>query len=78
MIKNYSFILFIAFFIISGCSGDDDQTNAPPASNTSTTTNKEHFASDLKRSMDQAEGVEQLLQQGTDQRQREIDAQTQQ
>lgn len=70
MTNNYFFMLLITSFLISGCSSSNDE----PVTNT---TNKEHFASDQKRALDKAKTVEQLLQDGADQRQRDIDEQTQ-
>ena len=69
MITKYSYILFITLFLISGCSSSSDETSTE-------TIQKEHFASDQKRALDKAKGVEQLLQDNADQRQREIDEQT--
>ena len=62
--------------MLSGCSGDNEQASEAAVTEETTSTPKEHFASDLKRSLDQAKSVEQLLQQGVDQRQLEIEAQT--
>ena len=69
--NKYFLILSITLFSITGCSSNNDDPVV-------TTTNKEHFASDQKRALDQAKGVEQLLQDGADQRQREIEEQTRQ
>ena len=69
MTYKYSFILLITFTLTSGCSGGSDET-------TTEATTKEHFASDQKRALDKANTVEQLLQDGADQRQRDIEEQT--
>ena len=70
MMNKYSFILLISSFLISGCSGSNDEASTK-------TTSKEHFASDQKRALDSAKSVEQLLQDNADQRQRDIDEQSQ-
>ena len=69
MINKYFLILSLTFILITGCSSNNDEP-------VTSTTTKEHFASDQKRALDQAKGVEQLLQDGADQRQREIEEQT--
>ena len=69
MIYKYPFILLITFTLTAGCSNSSDET-------TTEATTKEHFASDQKRALDKAKTVEQLLQDGADQRQRDIEAQT--
>ena len=67
MIYKYLFILLIT--LTAGCSSGNDET-------TTEATTKEHFASDQKRALDKAKTVEQLLQEGADQRQRDIEEQT--
>ncbi len=69
MIYKYPFILLITFTLTAGCSGGGDET-------TTEATTKEHFASDQKRALDKAKTVEQLLQDGADQRQHDIEEQT--
>lgn len=69
MIYKLPFILLITFSLTAGCSNSSDET-------TTETTTKEHFASDQKRALDKAATVEQLLQDGADQRQRDIEEQT--
>jgi len=69
MTYKYPFILLITFSVTVGCSGGSDET-------TTEATTKEHFASDQKRALDKAKTVELLLQDGADQRQRDIDEQT--
>ena len=69
MIYKYPFILLITFTLTAGCSNSSDETATEAMT-------KEHFASDQKRALDKAKTVEQLLQDGADQRQRDIEAQT--
>ena len=64
MIYKLPLILLITFSLTVGCSNSSDETP------------KEHFASDQKRALDKAATVEQLLQDGADQRQRDIEQQT--
>lgn len=71
MIYNYIFILLLTCFLISSCSSSNDE----PATNT---TSSDHFASEQKRALDSAISVEQLLQDSADQRQRDIEEQSQQ
>jgi hypothetical protein len=70
MIKKIiiSFFISSAFTIIA-CSNEE-------AGNTATESNKEHFASDQKRALDKAKGVEQMLQDGADKREQQINDQT--
>lgn len=68
MITRYP-IIFLLSFIITGCSSSNDESSAEPSKN-------EHFASDQKRALDSAKSVEQLLQDNADQRQRDIQEQT--
>lgn len=65
----YSFIIS-SVLIIMACSNEE-------ANNTAAESNKEHFASDQKRALDKAKGVEQMLQDGADKREQEIIDQSQ-
>lgn len=76
MINKYYFILMTSAFLLNGCSGSADEVPTKMVTDDTKTTNKEHFASDLKRSLDKAKGVEQMLQNDTDQLQHNIDEQT--
>ena len=76
MINKYYFILITSAFLLNGCSGSTDEAPIKMVADDTKTTNKEHFASDLKRSLDEAKGVEQMLQNDADQLQRNIDEQT--
>lgn len=76
MINKYYFILMTSVFLLNGCSGSTDEAPTKMVADDKKTTNKEHFASDLKRSLDKAKGVEQMLQNDADQLQRNIDEQT--
>ena len=66
MVRKYLYILFISFFIMGGCSSEEDKT-------TSEQSNKEHFLKDQARALEKAKGVEQMLQSGADKRQQQIE-----
>ena len=72
MTKKYFFLLLLSVFLGSGCSGGGEETPEQSVVDHAQSSDKEHFASDLQDSLEEAKGVEQLLQQGADQRQREI------
>ena len=76
MINKYYSILLTTAFLLSGCSGSTDEAPTKMVTDDTKTTNKEHFASDLKRSLDKAKDVEQMLQNDADQLQRNIYEQT--
>ncbi|MCW8827361.1 MAG: hypothetical protein OQK78_13155 [Gammaproteobacteria bacterium] len=59
-------ILLTPLIFLGGCSSDEEQSAAKPSSN-------EHFLSDQVRAMEKAKEVEQMLQEGADQRQRTIE-----
>lgn len=69
MVRKYLCILFVSFFMVGGCSSEEDKI-------TSEQTNKEHFLKDQVRALEKAEGVEQMLQSGADKRQQQIEEQT--
>lgn len=70
MFKRILYVLFItSSLVIAACSNEEDKV-------TSEETNKEHFASDQKRALEKAKGVEQMLQDGADKRALEIEEQT--
>jgi PBP1b-binding outer membrane lipoprotein LpoB len=62
-------LLITSSLVIVACSNEEDQV-------TSEEPNKEHFASDQKRALDKAKGVEQMLQDGADKRAQQIDEQS--
>lgn len=62
--------LLVSAFVISACSGEKNELSSETAKD-------EHLFSDQKRALDKAKGVEQMLQTGADDRQRQIDEQTQ-
>jgi len=68
MVRKDLCILFISFFVIAGCSSEEDKT-------TSEQSNKEHFLKDQVRALEKAKAVEQMLQSGADKRQQEIEEQ---
>lgn len=70
MFNNILVVLLItSSLVIVACSNEEDQV-------TSEEPNKEHFASDQKRALDKAKGVEQMLQDGADKRAQQIDEQS--
>ena len=69
MVRKYLCVLFISFFMVGGCSSEEDKT-------TSEQSNKEHFLKDQVRALEKAKGVEQMLQSGADKRQQQIEEQS--
>ena len=68
MMDNYRFVLLIPFLLIGGCSSGDDET-------TPATSGKRLMFEDQIQSLEKAEEVEQLLQDGADVRRRAIEQQ---
>ena len=64
MIKKYRFILFMAFFLIGGCSSGEDNSS------------KEHFLKDQVQVLEKAKGVEQMLKSADDKRRQAIEEQS--
>jgi hypothetical protein len=69
MMTKYRFVLLIPFLLIGGCSSGDGETT-PDASG------KELMFEDQIQSLEKAEEVEQLLQDGADVRRQIIEQQT--
>ncbi len=69
MFRKYICILSVSFFLIGGCSSEEDKTTIEQ-------TNKEHFLKDQARALEKAKGVEQMLQSGADKRQQQIEEQS--
>ena len=68
MMGQYRFVLLMPLLLVGGCSGGDDEAT-PGASG------KELMFEDQIQSIEQAEGVEQLLQEGADIRRQAIEQQ---
>ena len=60
--------------VITACSPAEEKTTKEIAAENPGT---EHFASDQKRALDKAKGVEQMLQDNADKREQQINKQTQ-
>ena len=69
MMKKYRGLLFIPFFLISGCSGGEDKT-------TTEQSREEHILKNQVRALEKAKGVELLMQSATEQQRRTIDEQS--
>jgi len=68
----YASIITSSIAIIACSPAEEKTTKEIAAENPGT----EHFASDQKRALDKAKGVEQMLQDGADKRALEIEEQT--
>jgi hypothetical protein len=74
MFKTLLYVSVITSSIaITACSPAEEKTTKEIAAENPGT---EHFASDQKRALDKAKGVEQMLQDGADKRAQEIEEQT--
>ncbi len=74
MFKTFLYVSLITSSIfITACSPAEEKTTEEVAGEN---LGKEHFASDQKRALDKAKGVEQMLQDGADQRAKQIEEQT--
>jgi hypothetical protein len=74
MFKIILYVLLITSSIaIAACSPAEEKTTEEVAGEN---LGKEHFASDQKRALDKAKGVEQMLQDNADQRAKQIEEQT--
>ncbi len=69
MVKKLQFILFIAFFLIAGCSNDEEQ-------NVQSQSNQDHVFKEQKRALDKAKGVELMLKNAAKKQQQSIVEQT--
>ena len=68
-----SALVITSSIAITACSPAEEKTTKEIAAENPGT---EHFASDQKRALDKAKGVEQMLQDGADKRALEIEEQT--
>lgn len=68
MMHNYRIVLLMPFLLVGGCTGGGDEAT-PGASG------KELMFEDQIQSLEKAEGVEQLLQDGADVRRQAIEQQ---
>lgn len=66
MIKKYRFILFMSFFLMGGCSTEDNKT-------TSKQSGKPSIFSDQLKALEKAKAVEQVIQTGIDKRNQTLD-----
>ncbi len=74
MFKTLLYISLIASsIVITACSPAEEKTTEEIAGEK---LGKEHFASDQKRALDKAKGVEQMLQDGADKRAQQIEEQS--
>ena len=69
MVKKSRFILFIAFFLIGGCSNDEEQSIQSQS-------NQEHVFKEQKRALDKAKGVELMLKNAAEKQRQSIAEQT--
>ena len=70
MLKIFLILLFITSpLAIAACSNEEDKTTTKKPA-------KEHFASDQKRALDKAKGVEKMLQDNADKRAQQIEEQS--
>lgn len=67
--KKHLIVLFMPLFLLCGCSGEDDKT-LPDASS------KELIFDEQIQSLEKAQAVEQMLQDGADIRRQAIEQQT--
>ena len=67
--KKYLIVLFMPFFLLCGCSGENDKT-LPDASS------EKLLFDEQIQSLEKAQAVEQVLQDGTDMRREAIEQQT--
>ena len=73
MFKTLLYVSVItSSIVITACSPAEEKTTKEIAAENPGT---EHFASDQKRALDKAKGVEQMLQDSADKRAQEIDKQ---
>ncbi len=74
MFKTLLYIsLITSSFVITACTPVEEKTTEEIAAEN---LGKEHFASDQKRALDKAKGVEQMLQDGADKRAQQIEEQS--
>jgi len=66
-------LVITSSIVLTACSPAEEKTTKEIAAENPGT---EHFASDQKRALDKAKGVEQMLQDGADKRALEIEKQT--
>lgn len=74
MLKTFLYVsLITSSIVITACSPAEEKTTEEVAGES---LGKEHFASDQKKALDKAKGVEQMLQDNADQRAKQIEEQT--